>query len=136
MPLAASTEFEPVGKFHSKARDGHVGQRFERRGDDPLRHVGVADEVCRDPVALEDRVDVGERLAAVGDEVDGSESVPGSAGVVAVALPTREPDGQAAGLASKVAATHASLNVAWRAGSCLGSEVTTFSHVVPDPPPG
>src|SRR5580704_8909945 len=54
------------------------------------------------------------------------ERVPGSTGVVAVALPTREPDGQAAGLASKVAATHASLNVAWREGNCLGSEVTIF----------
>ena len=86
----------------------------------------MADEVDLDAVAFEQEVEVGERRAAVRDEDRGARERDGEQRRVALPVPTREPVGQPPGLASKVAAVHACLNVVWRAGSCLGSEVTIF----------
>ncbi len=44
----------------------------------------------------------------------------GRIGVIAVAVPTRDPAGHEAGLALNVASVHAFCNVVSREGSCLG----------------
>ena len=57
----------------------------------------------------------------------------GKTGVIVLAKPTREPDGQAAGLASNVAARHAFCSVVSREGSFLGRATLTFAMFACEP---
>src|SRR5580704_3216881 len=57
----------------------------------------------------------------------GPSSGTGSTGVVAVACPTIDAAGHAAGFASKTAAVHAFCSVVSRDGSALGSSTLTFA---------
>ena len=63
----------------------------------------------------------------------GPESGTGMIGVVALALPTLDPGGQAAGFASNVAARHAFWSVVSRDGSCFGRSILTLAMFACDP---
>ena len=124
-PLAASAEFGPVGRSSTKLETGTSGIDVNDEVVMPPLMFVLPCRITRTPSPSSSRSRSGNAAPPCETRYAGPLRLPGRTGVVAVAVPTLEPTGQANGLAAYVASAHAFCIVVKREGSCRGSWVTT-----------
>src|ERR1700730_16957770 len=123
--LTVSAECGPSGRLSSKLVIGTSGTLAKVLLVMPLAMWTLPVRSTRTPSPCRISTTSGKAAPPCETRYTGPLSVPGSTGVLDLAIPISEPAGQVAGLASKVAAGQACWMVVSRAGSCWGSVTAT-----------